>query len=373
MFDRSDIRAAEEAGILTRDQASRLEAFLIARSDPAVNAAAGQPENLRFLNNLNDIFITIGIVILAMGLTAITALVFGPQLWGMVTGGRAGALGALILMPVAGVMWLIAEYFGSRRRMLLPTMAAITVFTGYSGLSIGMISSGLTGMNAETVTSLGSAWSTLGKSGLGTFLGCGAAAALAWLRFRLPFCMFLMAVSAAAAAYTFAGFFGDAGLVFGGFLSLLIGIATLAAAIWFDQTDPGRITRLSDNAFWLHIAAAPQIILGLRGMVMGSPAASPDTAEAIVLLAGLAFLGLLSLALNRRALIVSSLLSFWLALGEVVSAVGGGSSTTFIASALLLGTGIIVLGGGWHTARRGLLKSLPPQGLLGRVFPPEAA
>ena len=95
--------------------------------------------------------------------------------------------------------------------------------------------------------------------------------------------------------------------------------------------------------------------------------------SSIVLLAGLAFLGLLSLALNRRALIVSSLLSFWLALGEVVSAVGGGSSTTFIASALLLGTGIIVLGGGWHTARRGLLKSLPPQGLLGRVFPPEAA
>ena len=55
MFDRSDIRAAEEAGILTRDQASRLEAFLIARSDPAVNAAAGQPENLCFLNNFNDI------------------------------------------------------------------------------------------------------------------------------------------------------------------------------------------------------------------------------------------------------------------------------------------------------------------------------
>lgn len=371
MFDRSDIRAAQEAGILTRDQASRLEAFLAARADPAVKAAASEPENLRFLNNFNDIFVTIGIVILAMGLTAVTALFFGPQFWGMVSGGRATMLGAMILMPVAAVMWLIAEYFGRRRRMLLPTMAAITVFTGYSGLSVGMISSGLTGMNAETVTSLSGAWATLGKSGLGTFFGCGAAAALAWLRFRLPFCMFLMAVSAAAAAYTFAGFFGNAGLVLGGFLSLVIGVVTLGAAIWFDQQDPGRITRLSDNAFWLHVAAAPQIILGLRGMVMGSPAASPDTAQAMILLASLALLGLLSLALNRRALIVSSLLSFWLALGEVVSAVGGGASTTFIASALLLGTGIIVLGGGWNTARRGVLKALPQGGLLGRVFPPE--
>lgn len=375
MFDRSEIRAAVEAGIITRDQASRLEAFLTSRTAPEPGAApvAVQDENLRFLNNFNDIFITIGIVILAMGLTAITGLFFGPKFWSMLTGGNASAFGAMILMPVAGVMWLLAEYFGRRRRMLLPTMAAITVFTLYSGLSIGMIASGLTGANAKTISSLSQAWGTLGNTGIGTFIGCGAAAAVAWLRFRLPFCMFLMAVSAAAAAYTFAGFFGSAGLVFGGFLSVIIGIATLGAAIWFDQQDPGRITRLSDNAFWLHMAAAPQIILGLRGMVMGSPGASPDTFEAMILLASLILLGLLSLALNRRALVVSSLLSFWLALGQIVDAVGGGGSTSFIATTLLLGTGIILLGGGWHTARRWVLGFMPKTGLAARMFPPEPA
>lgn len=375
MFDRSEIRAAVEAGILTRDQASRLDAFLASRAAPEPGAApvAVPDENLRFLNNFNDIFITIGIVILAMGLTAITGLFFGPKFWSMLTGGNASAFGALILMPVAGVMWLLAEYFGRRRRMLLPTMAAISVFTLYSGLSIGMIASGLTGANAKTISSLTEAWGTLGNTGIGTFIGCGAAAAVAWLRFRLPFCMFLMAVSAAAAAYTFAGFFGSAGLVFGGFLSVVIGIATLGAAIWFDQQDPGRITRLSDNAFWLHMAAAPQIILGLRGMVMGSPGASPDTFEAMILLASLIGLGLLSLALNRRALVVSSLLSFWLALGQIVDAVGGGGSTSFIATTLLLGTGIILLGGGWHTARRWVLSWVPKTGIAARIFPPEPA
>lgn len=373
MFDRSDIRAAVDAGVLTRDQASRLEAFLSSRSDPAVAPAASQPENLRFLTNFNDIFVTIGIVILAMGLTAVTAVVFGPHFWSFVSGGRAAGFGALVLMPVAGVMWLIAEYFGRRRRMLLPTMASIAIFTGYSGLSVGMIASGISGLNAETISSFTGAWGAIGKSGIGTFLGCAGAATLAWLRFRLPFCMFLIAVSAAAAAYTFAGFFGDAGLVFGGFLSLLIGLATLAAAIWFDQQDPGRISRLADNAFWLHVAAAPQIILGLRGMVMGTPAGSPDTAQALILLGCLVLLGLLSLALNRRALVVSSLLSFWLALGEVVSAMGGGVSTTFMLTALLLGAGIIALGGGWHTARRGLLRALPKGGIYARIFPPEAA
>lgn len=154
MFDRSDIRAAADAGIITRDQASRLEAFLAARADPVTRATPEQTENLRFLNNFNDIFITIGIVILAMGLTAITGLFFGPNFWSMVTGGNAGAFGAIILMPVAAVMWLLAEYFGRRRRMLLPSMAAISIFTLYSGLSFGMIASGLTGANAKTITSL---------------------------------------------------------------------------------------------------------------------------------------------------------------------------------------------------------------------------
>jgi hypothetical protein len=373
MFDRSDLRAAVEAGIITRDQGSRLEAFLASRADPVNPAAPEQGEHLRFLNNFNDVFITIGIVILAMGLTAITALFFGPRFWTMFTGGDAGAFGALILMPVAACMWLLAEYFGRRRRMLLPTMAAITVFTLYSGLSFGMVASGITGANAETVTSFTEAWDTIGNTGIGTFLGCLAAAAIAWWRFRLPFCMFLGAVSAAAAAYTFAGFFGDAGLVFGGFLSIVIGLLTLGAAIWFDQRDPGRITRLSDNAFWLHVAAAPQIILGLRGMIMGSPSATPSTFEALILLACLVGLGILSLALNRRALVVSSLLSFWLALGQVVDALGGGGSTTFIATTLLLGAGIITLGGGWHTARRWVLGWMPKTGLAARIFPPEPA
>lgn len=373
MSDRSDIRAAADAGIITRDQASRLEAFLSARADAETQATPERAENLRFLNNFNDIFITLGIVILAMGLTAISGLLSGPNAWSMVAGNTAGGVGVVILMPVAAIMWLLAEYFGRRRRMLLPTMASITIFTLYSGLSVGMIASGLTGANAQTVTRLADAWEMLGHTGMGTFIGCGAAAALAWLRMRLPFCMFLIAVSAAAAAYTFAGFFGDAGLVFGGLISILIGLATLAAAIWFDQKDPGRITRLSDNAFWLHVAAAPQIILGLRGMIMGAPDATPSTPEAMLLLTLLIGLGLLSLALNRRALVVSSLLSFWLALGQVVDAFGGSGSTSFIATTLLLGTGIILLGGGWHTARRRVLSWVPETPVTARIFPPEPA
>ena len=65
MFDRTDIRAAVEAGALSDEGAKRLEAFLKARNDPDRML---DPENLRFLSNFNDVFLTIGIVILMVGL-----------------------------------------------------------------------------------------------------------------------------------------------------------------------------------------------------------------------------------------------------------------------------------------------------------------
>jgi hypothetical protein len=51
----------------------------------------------------------------------------------------------------------------------------------------------------------------------------------------------------------------------GGAVTLAVGVGTLVAAILFDMKDPTRSTRNSDHAFWLHMAAAPQIIFGVRG------------------------------------------------------------------------------------------------------------
>ena len=162
-------------------------------------------------------------------------------------------------------------------------------------------------------------------------------------------------------------------MVIGGMLSLLIGLVTLIVAIVFDARDPARTTRSSDNAFWLHLAAAPQIILGLRGILSGSGFTPSGPAEAITLLVALLLFGALSLALNRRALIVSGLITFGIALTVLVSSAGGGARTTLVMTTLLLGGGIVFLGGGWKTARRALLVVLPRNGLAARIFPPEPA
>ena len=71
MFDRPDIRAAVEAGAISDEGAKRFEAFLKARNDPERML---DPENLRFLTNFNDVFLTIGIVVLMTGLGFLSAI-----------------------------------------------------------------------------------------------------------------------------------------------------------------------------------------------------------------------------------------------------------------------------------------------------------
>ncbi len=376
MFDRTDLKAAEEAGILSRTQVQRLEAFLTQRSDPA---AAGQSENLRFLSNFNDIFITIGIVILAMGLTALTSFMFGKSAITMAAKGQAGWSVALIFAPVAAVMWLMAEYFSRRRRLVLPSMALVLFFTIYAGLSVGAIMSGINGMTAETVQSFSSPvqfrklWGVFGNTGIAAFLGSFGAAIIAFWRFRLPFTLLLIALLAAGAFYTFTGFFGDIGLLLGGLGFILVGVITLCIAIWFDAKDPQRLTRSADHAFWLHVAAAPQIIWGLRSLITGSGFAMPGQAEAFLIVATLAAISILSIALDRRALIAAGLVTLAMALGTIVESFGGNEATTLIITLLLIGTSIVLLGGGWRTARKLVLSILPSTPFTQRIFPPEPA
>lgn len=373
MFDYNDLVAAREAGVLSKEQARRLDAFLRNRADPV---AAGKSENLRFLANFNDIFITIGIILLTLGLTTLTSFMFGGQAVTMAVKGQAGWFIAMILLPVAGVMWLLAEYFCRRRRLLLPSMALVLIFTIYAGLSLGAIMSGINGIDSETVENLNSPseiWETFGNTGVAAFLGSLGAAILAFWRFRLPFTLFLIALLSAGAFYTFTSFFGDIGLLVGGLGFIMVGLVTLAVAIWFDAKDPERVTRSSDHAFWLHVAAAPQIIWGLRSLITGSGFAMPGLVEATLIVATLVGLAIVSLALDRRALVVSGLITFAMALGRIVEAIGGGAATTSIITLILLGTGIIFLGGGWRTARRFVLAIIPTTPLTRRIFPPEHA
>jgi hypothetical protein len=384
MFDKTDIRAAVEAGAISDEASKRFEAFLKARNDPDRML---DPENLRFLSNFNDVFLTIGIVVLMTGMGFLSAISV-TNLLGLnaitepnsIAEGRALADAirvAIVLSPiplVAGA-WLLAEYFCGKRRLLLPSMAlSVVVVLGTAVIFAGLASFFIDPV--DTANRFDREFNPFELMFNISYVGCAAAAlaagAIFW-RFRLPFSLFLLAGAIAMLFYTAVAQLAGVGQVGSGLAALAIGIATLVAAVAFDMKDPTRSTRNSDHAFWLHLAAAPQIILGMRGLLLGSGFAPASTAEATMMLVVLIAFALLSLALNRRALIVSGLVTFASTLFVLVNEFGGGGVNTVMLVALIIGGAIVLLGGGWRTARRGLLKVFPQEGALGRIFPPEPA
>jgi hypothetical protein len=385
MFDKTDIRAAVEAGAISDEGAKRFEAFLKARNDPERML---DPENLRFLSNFNDVFLTIGIVVLMTGLGFLSAIsvinVLGlsamsePQ---SIAEGRALADAirlAIVLAPVPVVVgaWLLAEYFCGKRRLLLPSMAlSIAIIWASAIMAAGLASFFIDPVDTAIRAESGnvSPWDIITSISYAGFAAAALAAGVIFLRFRLPFSLFLLAGAVAGLFYTAVAQFSGIGQVGSGLAMLVIGLATLAAAIGFDMKDPSRSTRSSDHAFWLHMAAAPQIIFGVRGLLLGSGFAPASMAEASMMLFVLLAFALLSLALNRRALIVSGLVTFAATLWVLVNEFGGGGVNTLMLTALIIGGAIVLLGGGWRTARRGLLKVIPQAGTLGRIFPPEPA
>jgi hypothetical protein len=363
MFDKREIRAAVEAGVLGREEADRFEAFLKTRSDPDRLLDA---ENLRFLTNFNDVFLSIGLGVLLTGV----AVLSGQLLNGLFSIESQPRL-VLGLAPLAvlATAWGLAEYFTGRRRLLLPSMLLSVVICICAAMSASAFLFSEPG--GESFEGFSDVFARLG------YVGAGAAALAALavrLRFKLPFSLFLLASSVAMLFYVGVADLANGDMSAAGLTMLIAGLLTLAAAIWYDAKDPSRSSLWSDSAFWLHFAAAPQIMMGLRGMILGFDIAPNGVVGATTMLLVLLAFAILSLALNRRALIVSGLISFATALGFLISNVGrGDAATTMMLTAILIGGAIVLLGGGWRTARRALLNIVPHRGFAGRIFPPEPA
>ena len=254
-------------------------------------------------------------------------------------------------------------------------MVLSVIFTLVFTLLTALLANGLGSLENAEIAFDGGLMDAYNKTkGVALWSAGGAAigAGLIFARFRLPFSLFLIAIAIAAGLYTEAFTNGNVSSIYSGGASLMIGLATLAIAIVFDARDPERKTLSSDNAFWLHLAAAPQIMLGLRALMSGGTYSGVSFGEAIPLLIALALFSILSLALNRRALIAAGLLSFWVSINAITDGATSGA-TQIAVPLLLLGGGIVLLGAGWKTARRIVLAFMPTSGIFARIFPPEPA
>lgn len=373
MSERDALKQAIKDGVLSEEQGEKLQGYLSKGGDPY---GSEDPENLSFLANFNDIFLTFGILILMSGATLFLGWILKSIMpWTL--------LPSVLALIMAAFAWVMAEYFSARRRLLLPSMALALVFYFMVGSGVGAILTKLLMDNAGDILVQAAQEGKQQKDVSGIMFGrmfdngylsiiAGAVAAFVfYLRFRLPFSLFLIAVSGALLFYTFT--FQSNGFNFsaiGAGAVLFVGLVTLAFAMFFDARDPARRTIQSDNAFWLHLAAAPQIMLGMRFMIVGDTVES-ESGSSLMMLIALLGVGILSLALNRRALIFSGLITFTLVVFSLVGNSGLSGVEVVALPLLIVGGSVVLLGAGWKTARNAVLNFIPDGGVWGRLFPPE--
>lgn len=368
MAERGALEAAAAAGVIRAEQVGPLHDFLASRA-AGVSAAPSGEEDLRFIRNFHDLFLAIGILLLAVGLAiavsvyVATSGVENPQIGATTSGALFGGCGA--------IMWGLGEVFARRRRLFLPAIAIVISLTGFIVVAVALLYAGVL---------LGRGIDNVDMSAMPPELRVGIliASAFAFItplafyaRFRLPFSLGLTGAGMAGFIVVLAlttNF--DLTVQYLAPLQLGLGVLLFLAGVAFDARDPARTTRYSDNGFWLHFAAAPLILRGAFGLI-DVEGSGNDASHAALTLGVVLLLGVVSLLINRRALIVSTLITTGVAIGILMNAVGLGEGALAASTLIVLGAFVLILGASWHVFRRALLGWVKPDGVWARIFPPE--
>ena len=352
MYSQTDIDEAVAAGAISTESATALRAHV----ERQRHAPGVDEEHFRLITGFNDIFVAIAAAILLFAVGFIGQQL-GPQIE---PGGPSPTIGLFI----AATAWGLAEFFTARRRMALPSILLLLAFAGgvmatvVFGLALfinpdGMppqqqvVVAGLVGATAAAVTALAS-W-------------------FHWRRFRVPI---TVAAGTAAAVGIAAGLLfaalGDrpnTEQIMLGFL-LALGICVFLFAMRWDASDPKRVTRRADVAFWLHLLAAPMIVHPVFSL-LGLNDGQANVGEAIVVIALYVALAVTALAVDRRALLVSALAYVLFALNRLFEQVGAVEFNVAL-TALVIGSALLLLSAFWHQARGAIVTRLPAA-LQGRL------
>ncbi|MGE6783966.1 hypothetical protein ACQKGL_15755 [Ensifer adhaerens] len=350
------LAGAAEKGIISAHQVRDLEVYLadcgfrfapaapdaaVDRADAALDAqAAEDSEQPRFVRGFHDILITIGIVVVLIGL------------WGL--------SGPLATLPA---ILVLAEILVRRQRLALPSVVLTLALVHWIAMT-----------SMWFVDDHGDAWHPL------TFTLAYVATfpiplALFYWRYRVPLALAGLVLSVAlicvvAVLLAFLRVLGidvaspDHFLLLP--LTLLVGaLAVFAIAMRYDILDPQRLTTRSDIAFWLHLAAAPALLYSLIGLVFlanggatwwDGQASFSQAAAAIVIVALFMLVGLI---IDRRAFVTSGLLSLGGAIWTMLSQTGASLDSYVSIAFAAVGVTVLVIGVFWQKLRRIVMHSLP--------------
>lgn len=348
MYSQNDLDEAVAAGAIAPEAALALRAHVERQRQLPI----ADEEHFRLVTGFNDIFVAIAAAILLFAVTWIGQSI-GQSLGWQVDNDGPSPLGPLL---VAGTAWGLALFFTARRRMALPSILLLLAFVGSVVAATGFLL--ITLIGTEQFSGDEPEW-LAGAVGVVAAAAGALAAWFHWKRFRVPITVAAGAASvvgllvAALVAATNAEVSRDVVL---GFL-LLLGIGVFLYAMRWDSSDPARVTRRSDVAFWLHLLAAPMIVhpvFSLLGLTDGEASVGEGLAVVAIYVA----LGLAALAIDRRALLVSALAYVLYALSDLFERFGA-VGLNIAVTALIIGSALLLLSAFWHQARAAIVERLP--------------
>ncbi|WP_163847881.1 hypothetical protein [Pseudooceanicola aestuarii] len=355
MIGTDDIRAAVAAGVLSERQAAALTALAHSRTGAREGLDPGD-EPFELFRGFNEIFIIVGLLILAAGYTATVGVIVGDNLDDL-------RVVLLVISVLSGALvWALSEYFIRRRRMIGPAILLTLMFTTVAVFGFGNWLSGILSVALRDYESF-----------IAPGLLAMAAVLVYWLRFRVPFALAVVAVGlfaiAQLAVATRVGTPEDLTDIFllsnaGGFgwITLVLGLLTFAVAMRFDASDPHRVTRRAAQGFWLHLVAAPMIINTVALSVLSSDAAGTRTVLMIVM----AFFALVAVLIDRRSFLLAAI-TYVVGVIVTLSPDTNGELAAWVI--LGLGVALVLLGANWARFR-GMLVTRLPLGRFRAFLPP---
>jgi len=337
MYSEAELQSAVAAGAISREAAQALRDH----ANGMRNAPVADEEHFRLITGFNDIFVTIAAVLLLVACAGIG-------------GAMAAGAGGLL---VAGAAWMMAEFFTRKRRMALPSIVLLLAFVG-----------GVIAIPIEIIDSTNPRFSDQVSALIGAAIAllAGGAALLHWRRFMVPITVAAgtAALAATAVALIMAAIQPLVGR--GGMENVLLwllfgaGMVVFGIAMRWDMSDRARETRRSDVAFWLHLLAAPMIAHPLFHALGVTDGQNIGALAALGVVVIYVLLGLVALAVDRRALLVSAL-AYVLTAMTLLFRNFGAVELNVALTGLVIGSALLSLSAFWGPIRRAVVQPLPDQ------------
>ncbi len=320
MYTDEDLKRAVDEGIFSESAVAGFRSYISdMRSAPLVDE-----ENFRLISGFNDIFVVIAAILL-----------LSSAAW------VAHDLGNVFAMSVVAVLsWGLAEFFILRRKMSLPSIVLLVSFVGsvFSGCTMLFDHLSTEALMLSSVVSVAAAW-------------------IHWKRFHVPITVAAGVASIMVFVVSLLLYVAPGIQEYMLYMVFIVGVLTFYIAMYWDSADLKRVTRKADVAFWLHLLAAPLIVHPVFSNlgIMENDAGFIGVAIVVVLYL---LLTMVSLVVDRRAFMVSSLFYVLYALTMLFKKYGL-AGDSFAIAGVLIGFSLLLLSGYWHKVRRYLLAYMP--------------